>query len=1089
MSHHTATAELDELYRRYRPFIRGALQRHYVSSEELDDVTHDVFVVLLRKLDEASRPRSIKAWLFQIARRVAANHHRGARRRDRKGRALAAAAELEPQASPDDLAARQEARDGLAQFIESLDDEACAVFVMSEVEGLRGAEIASRLGISLPMTYARIRSVRSRFDERFGRKNAAWAALLGWSEAGVAAAITVAFAIGRKAKVVGAVVLALGLAWLLRSQGWGGSEAAPPPGVDSGAPPIAVGGDREAPPRAPSDASGADALEFVPRGKEGVFAGRVVDDGGRGIAGATVCGDRTRLPDHEQNGPPRCTRSDAEGRFSVKGLLAEAHTLAAMAPGLAPGSYHGPPADGIEIVLHAGGAELTGVVVDVYGGPIADAWVSVEDSGQSTLGVTARTDDEGRFSLWVSPGRVSLAAGAMDYASSFANVLAPTKQVELRLGAESIISGIVVDAQHRPVPDVRVSALLVPGPERYANRGGRTYSDATGKWEIRGLQPHEYILDAAGAQSWGRGAEPVDLGIGDHRTGIEIVMNEGAELIGRIVDAETGDPCADGFVTTLDAEQSITREGRTQHDGWVTVSSLTGDASYRLTVACRGYLSRELDIELGKGRNEPVEWPLSRGSTLAVKAVDGEGQPLADWVVMIRMPKGHRVYDHRPTRIATNVDGLAEFEGLPEGTYEVRLDGPTVGPEAATAVTLDGERKVVELQAREGVEVSGTVADQQGHEMIGALVTLQAEMPEISRVWGPTKEQRQQIFASGPYRAVVDATGAFRIARVPPGDYDVWVVPATSATGLMLPERLDNPFARPEHDPLQKVAVGAEPVSLKLVVETRPGIAGTVRDEENDAVLGARVFAVAEREGKIVSPRGRPSVADEEGQFAFDDLLPGKYTVTAYRPGGGVARRTGVEAGTTAAELVFPRLGRISGNVRDADGESVPVFNVFAIAEGSKHTRFIPMGSQDGSFTIGGLEAGRYTIAIETPTAKAVLEVELGAGDHETGLDVKLESRTRVIGRLVDADGEPLDGWDLGLIVAGSAREVKNVRVSGQTRSDGTFAFADVPVEPLALIAGPDPSPEAFAKAPELTTITPREGELNDLGDLEASPP
>ena len=643
LSRHVAAAELDELYRQYRPFIRGALQRHYVSPEELDDVTQEVFVVLLRKLDEATRPRSAKAWLFQIARRVAANHHRGARRRDRKGKALADIAEVETQRSTDELAARHEARDALAKFIESLDDEACAVFVMSEVEGLRGAEIAGRLGISLPMTYARIRSVRARFDERFGRKNATWAVLLGITEAAVAAAITLAFAIGRKAKIAGAVVLVIGLAWWLRSNGSGpegGGDGVPPSGGDGAAPPTMLGSADEPPPRAPSDLSGVDALSFVPRGREGVFAGRVVDEDGRGVAGATVCGDRTRTPDHQQYGPPRCTRSDAEGRFAVKGLLAEAHTLAAMAPGFAPGAFHGPPSDEIRIVLHAGGSELAGVVLDVYGGPVADAWVAVENSALETLGATARTDDDGRFSMWVNPGRVSLAAGAADYASSYTTVLAPTSEVELRLGAESIISGTVVDAQHRPMPDVRVSALLVPGIERYANRGGRTYTDAEGKWEIRGLQPHDYILDAAGAQSWGRAAEPVDLGIGDHRSGIEIVMNEGAELIGRIVDGETGEACTDGFVTTLDEQQSITREGRTQNDGWVTVSSLTGGAGYRITVSCRDYLSRELDVELGTGRGEPQEWPLLRGATLAVKAVDGEGEPLPDWMVMIRMPKG-----------------------------------------------------------------------------------------------------------------------------------------------------------------------------------------------------------------------------------------------------------------------------------------------------------------------------------------------------------------------------------------------------------------------------------------------------------------
>jgi len=639
------------------------------------------------------------------------------------------------------------------------------------------------------------------------------------------------------------------------------------------------------------------------------------------------------------------------------------------------------------------------------------------------------------------------------------------------------------------VPDVRVSALLIPGPERYTNRGGRTYTDAEGKWEIRGLQPHEYVLDAAAAQSWGRAPEPVDLGIGDHRTGIEIVMNDGAALVGRIVDAETDEPCREGFVTTLDTQQSITREGRTQQDGWVTVPSLTGGANYRITVSCRGYLSREVDVELGSGRGEPQEWPLSHGATLAVRAVDGEGEPLPDWTVMVRMPKGHRVYDHRPTRVATNADGVAVFEGLPNGRYDVRLDGPTAGPEAATTVAVEGERTVVELQARDGVEVSGGVTDQSGAPMAGALVTLQTALPEISKIWGPTEEQRAQIFASGPYRAVVDAAGRYRVERVPPGDYDVWVVPAPSAVGLMLPGKLGDPHARSEHEPVTTVRVASTPVRADLTVETRPGIAGVVRDEEDDAVAGARVFVAAEKDGMVVSPRGRPSLTDDEGRFSFEDLLPGSYRVIAYRPGGGNAEKAGIAAGTTNAELVFPRLGRISGTVRNPDGQPATAFNVFATAEGSKDKRFIPMGDPGGLFSIGGLAPATYRVDFETPTGKTTLNVTLEDGETKSGLEVNLEARTRIVGRLVDEKGKPRDGWDVALVVAGAPRALDNVRITGQTRSDGTFELYDVAAESLALLAGPDPSPTAFAMAKELTTLTPKPGEVNDLGDVVAGGP
>jgi RNA polymerase sigma-70 factor, ECF subfamily len=142
---------LEVLYVRYHAFVRRALREHYVDPSELEDMTQQVFLVLLRRVDEASEKRSIAAWLYQIARRVAANHLRGRRRLVRKHGELAvrAGAPVSDAGDPEQRYAREQAWSFIRDFLESLDEEACAVFVMSEIEGLRGAEIAARLRLSL----------------------------------------------------------------------------------------------------------------------------------------------------------------------------------------------------------------------------------------------------------------------------------------------------------------------------------------------------------------------------------------------------------------------------------------------------------------------------------------------------------------------------------------------------------------------------------------------------------------------------------------------------------------------------------------------------------------------------------------------------------------------------------------------------------------------------------------------------------------------------------------------------------------------------------------------------------------------------
>ncbi|HET6585775.1 MAG TPA: sigma-70 family RNA polymerase sigma factor, partial [Nannocystaceae bacterium] len=508
--------DLEALYVRYHRFVRGALRRHYVDPRELEDVTQQVFLVLLRRIDEATERPSMGAWLYQIARRVAANHVRAERRRARKHAHLetsdAAPAAMHESADPEERYAREQAWSFIREFLESLDEEACAVFVMSEIEGLRGAEIAARLRITLPMTYARIRSVRTRFDRSIAR-----------SRRGAFAALWFALSTSRwLAAGLGVVVLAL--VWLLATRGGGGDGPAGP-GPSGLASEPAEPDDRDA-----ARARALDPAE-IRRGPEhtGRFAGIVVDLDGTPVAGAIVCAGRGEDNEYRLTDPPLCAATDRAGRFRIDGALVRAHTLEAMARGFVPGRFHGRPTDRVRIVLHPGGVELTGVVSDVHGGPVEGAWVSVENRSDATLGATARTNDAGAFSLWVVEGPVSLAAGADGYAASFSLALAPATDVHIELGAESVLAGIVVDGETgEPMAGILVGALLGPHAERYANRGRVAKSDAQGRWEIRGLQPNQYVLDAGGGRSWGRAAELVDLGIGERVDGIRIEMIAGA---------------------------------------------------------------------------------------------------------------------------------------------------------------------------------------------------------------------------------------------------------------------------------------------------------------------------------------------------------------------------------------------------------------------------------------------------------------------------------------------------------------------------------------------------------------------------------
>ena len=71
-----ATLNLTTIYRDHGQFIWLSLQRFGVHLPDLDDLAHDVFMVVHRKVSRLDPRGPIRPWLFGICMRVAANYRR-----------------------------------------------------------------------------------------------------------------------------------------------------------------------------------------------------------------------------------------------------------------------------------------------------------------------------------------------------------------------------------------------------------------------------------------------------------------------------------------------------------------------------------------------------------------------------------------------------------------------------------------------------------------------------------------------------------------------------------------------------------------------------------------------------------------------------------------------------------------------------------------------------------------------------------------------------------------------------------------------------------------------------------------------------
>lgn len=160
--------EFSAVYRSNYDFVWRCVRRLGVPSARLDDATQEVFVIVHRRLRDYNGRAPLRSWLFGILRKVAATQRRRAQREACPPDSGLTAVP----ASPEDQFARQQAADWVERFLDRLDEEQRAVFVLAECEGVSVVETARTLGINANTAYSRLRLARRRFVRAVERAEA-----------------------------------------------------------------------------------------------------------------------------------------------------------------------------------------------------------------------------------------------------------------------------------------------------------------------------------------------------------------------------------------------------------------------------------------------------------------------------------------------------------------------------------------------------------------------------------------------------------------------------------------------------------------------------------------------------------------------------------------------------------------------------------------------------------------------------------------------------------------------------------------------------------------------------------------------------
>jgi len=134
---------------------------------DVEDLTQEVFMVVRRKLDTFDG-RNLPGWLYRVAQRTVRDYRRRAWfRRIFAGKPAEAEAESPSgwmrAADPGEILEQREAEKTLGQILSQMSAVRRTAFILFEVEGYSGEEIAELEGIPLNTVWTRLHHARKDF--------------------------------------------------------------------------------------------------------------------------------------------------------------------------------------------------------------------------------------------------------------------------------------------------------------------------------------------------------------------------------------------------------------------------------------------------------------------------------------------------------------------------------------------------------------------------------------------------------------------------------------------------------------------------------------------------------------------------------------------------------------------------------------------------------------------------------------------------------------------------------------------------------------------------------------------------------------
>ncbi|MFQ5506213.1 MAG: hypothetical protein ACE5F1_15695, partial [Planctomycetota bacterium] len=578
------------------------------------------------------------------------------------------------------------------------------------------------------------------------------------------------------------------------------------------------------------------------------------------------------------------------------------------------------------------GAKVRGRLVGEGGNPVGGARVGLGsgdfggflDSGED--GLSARSDAGGRFELAsVLAGEFVLSVDHRDYRRMDRRVSSPGgKDIdlgELRLSRGRTLEGQVVDGSGKPIPGVvirpkQVSSVGTTVASGYSRTRSAT-SDERGWFRLSGLAETVHLrLNADGYENI------LDHEVPAGETFVKLILRAECSVSGRVRGGVSGEKARvylkplreSGEQESMESQLLGVRPLRVETDEQGAFEfRKVRQGRYRIRAEQESFgHSEPREILVGRMGVSELELALLEGARLELRVLGPRSEPVAGARVQVEKrqdPAGKgdlnsEILDGPGRSFETGADGSALVTGLVVGPVTLSVEHPDYLRVARPLQLVRGTNRQT-LALESGGWIEGVCYGTDGQPLPDARIVVRPAEAE-----GESGSVLRRRIRRGGAAALLDARlrsvtsdehGRFRTHALKPGP---WTAALARSDGAMSfgSESVAVRIGGETEDPgsRQTVQVTAGVTSRVVLRKSMTaGVSGLVLSRGR-GVEGARVFLWPEGE----EFQARHSRADASGRYRFEELLPGRWMLTA-KPG----------HGAVAAEPVELRIPETGGEV------------------------------------------------------------------------------------------------------------------------------------------------------------------------------